>query len=121
MLFILDSHVLKPAEGSQLSNELSNANDCSCCPHDMSSQNKDKNSLIQCSRKIKSARLVERREAPNYYFQENPVALQSVCGSCLNSALGNMPVSRHPSRRAWRWAQPAPQQARTWEADHATP
>lgn len=48
MLFILSPH----AERSQLFNEPINTNDCNCHSNDVSSQDKDKNSLIQCSRKI---------------------------------------------------------------------
>lgn len=43
MFFILNPHVLKQAESSQLFSELSNTNDCNCCPDDMSSQDEDKN------------------------------------------------------------------------------
>lgn len=43
MFFILNPHVLKQAENSQLFSEPSNTNDGNCCPDDMSSQDKDEN------------------------------------------------------------------------------
>lgn len=48
IVFLLNTHVLKQAKRSQLSSELNDSNDYNCCLKDMSSWDKDKNSLIQC-------------------------------------------------------------------------